>query len=444
MTIHSKDGQTWQTKLKRIGELSAENKEIVFNNLGHLLSEKMLTDLYYELDANKAKGMDRVTKEDYGESLYENVKNLVSSLRKGVYHPKPVRIVEIPKENGDTRPLAISCFEDKLVQLCISKILNTIYEPLFLPCSYGFRPSQSCHDALKALNAHMFQNWDSACVEIDIRSCFNTIPHDALLDFLQRKISDKRLIKLILIIMRPQIMEGEMIVRNTKGCPQGSIVSPVLANIFLHYVIDDWFNSLQHEHLKGYAAEVRYADDMVFVFGDKQEAERFYAVLPKRLQKYGLEMNLEKSQLLAVGHNAAVRAHAQGRKLPTFKFLGFTCYWGKGRKGYWRLKYTSRQDRFTAKLKGLKNYLQQNLNTPNIGELFNRVNQVVRGWINYHGISDNYRRVSAFIYNCKRIIYKWFQRRGRKHSPTWEKVMKYLEKIGFPKKWKAVSMFTNH
>ncbi len=433
MSVHSNDGfKTWLTKLDRIGELSASSKDIVFNNLGHIIDANLLKELYFSLNGKKAVGVDKVTKEAYGLHLNKNIECLLNRLRRGTYKPKPARITEIPKEDGSTRPLAISCFEDKLVQLAISAILGKIYEPLFLNCSYGFRPERGCHDAIKALNASTLKNWNGAVVEIDIKKYFNRIPHDAMMRFLRHKISDKRFLRLIDILMTTAIMEGKKEVKNSIGCPQGSIVSPILANIYLHYVVDLWFNAIGRTHIKGRAEMVRYADDMVFTFESMSEAKRFYKVLPKRLTKFGLEMHEEKSSILPAGHNAAKKAKVQGQRLPTFNFLGFTCYWGISRKGYWTLRFSSRRDRFTSKLKGMKEFLRKNLNTPDTPTVINTVIRVIRGWVNYHYISYNERRVKSFIEYCKHILLQWFNRRGGRKRMYWAKFVLILKFYRFP------------
>lgn len=442
MSVHSEDRATWLTKLERIGKLSAKDPKIIFNNLGHIIDADMLKEQYQRLDPKKAIGIDRMTKQAYGENLDENILNLVKKIRAGTYQPKPARITEIPKEDGSTRPLAISCFEDKLVQLAASTILSKIYEPLFLPCSFGFREGQSCHDALKALNSASFKNWNGAIIEIDIRKYFNTIPHEALMQILSNKISDSRFMKLIDVLITAPILEkGKAISKNTQGCPQGSIISPVLANIYLHYVIDEWFENIKDTHMRGRAELVRYADDMVFCFEHMSVAKRFYEVLPKRLNKFGLQLHEGKSQIIAAGHRAAQRAKAQGQRLKTFNFLGFTCYWGRSLKGFWRLKYTSRKDRFAAKLKGMRAYLRENLNTKDTVQTVKRVIQVVRGWVNYHAVSDNEKRVSSFIGSSKRILWKWLNRRGGNRHATWSRLIQVLKALGFPERWKVISMF---
>jgi len=442
MTVHSKDRASWLTKLERIGALSAGNKDLVFNNIGYLINADMLEEQYWQLNGKKAVGIDNVTKASYGEKLEENIHALIQSIRRGTYKPKPVRITEIPKENGSTRPLAISCLEDKLVQLAASTILSKIYEPLFLPCSYGFRPNRSCHDALRALNSAVFPNLNGSIVEIDIRKYFNTIPIKELMKFLQKKISDRRFLRLVEVLIKSPIKEGKQIIANTSGCPQGSIISPVLANIYLHYVIDEWFESIKDPHIYGRAELIRYADDMVFTFEKQSEAKRFYRVLPKRLAKFGLELHADKSQVLPAGCGCAQQADKQGRRIPTFNFLGFTCYWGKSKnRKFWRLKYMSRRDRLTTKLKGLREFLWGNLSTKRTKAILETIMRVVRGWISYHNISDNSHRIEAFRKQVMRTIFKWINRKGRKHPMSWSRFNRMLDAISFPKAGKVISMF---
>lgn len=396
MAVLSNDGAPWLTKLDRIGKRSARDERCVFSNLGHLIDADMLKELYHRLDGSKAVGIDDVTKEDYGKQLDEHVSDLIKRLRRGTYRPKPARVRRIPKADGGTRPLAISCIEDKLVQLAVSTVLQAVYEPRFLPCSYGFRPGRSCHDALRALNRAMFRNWQGAVVEVDIRKCFDSIPHSELLNMLRRKISDRCFLGLINTLMTAPIKEGQQTTRNERGCPQGASVSPVLANIYLHHVLDEWFESIKTTQLRGRAECIRYADDMVYTFQHPRDAERFFKALPKRLSKYGLE---------------------------------------------WRLKYTSRKDRFAAKLKGMRQYLRKHLATADTHGLLTRVIRGIRGWVNYHGISDNSRRVGQFLERGKRIILRWFNRRGGNRRMTWARLLVRLKHLGYPVTWKTTSMF---
>lgn len=443
MSVHSKDRKTGRTKLERISLRARKNPSGEFNNLGHAVDRYLLQERYQQQDGRKAVGVDGVTKSDYGKNLNRQIDILIQRIRRGVYKPKPSRVVEIPKEDGSKRPLAIACFEDKLVQSAVSAILTEIYEPMFYECSYGFRPGRNCHQALRALMNHTFRMRDGAVVEIDIQGYFNTIPHKELLYFLQLKIKDKRFIKLIATLMRtPRLNADNEIIDNESGCPQGSIVSPILANIYLHHVIDEWFNQTVRQHLRGRAEMVRYADDMVFIFSDKCDAERFYKVLPKRFMRFGLALHEKKSQLVESGRDAAARAQARGEKLPSYKFLGFVCYWGKARKGFYRLKYKSRGDRITAKLHGLKRYLRKCLTAGNRHVVVKQVIRIVKGWINYHAISDNERRVKSFVLKCKRYLFKWLNRRGGRRRMNWERFARLLKYNQYPERWKTTSMFT--
>ncbi|SPR12337.1 reverse transcriptase domain-containing protein [Orientia tsutsugamushi] len=379
MTVHSTDRNTWLTKLERIKLLSSKNQDIKFNNLGHIIDLKMLEEQYKELDSKKAIGIDGITKEDYGKKLKANLLSLLTRIRKGQYQAKPARIREIPKKDGGKRPLVISCFEDKIIESTVSKILNSVFEPIFLKYSYGFRPKLNAHDALRELNRLTYNFNKGGIVEIDITKCFNTIKHCELMEFLRKRISDKKFLRLVMKLIETPIIENDTIVTNKEGCRQGSIVSPILANIFLHYVIDSWFAKISKENLMGQTGMVRYCDDMVFVFEMKADAKRFYDVLPKRLNKYGLNINEAKSQMIKSGRVHAANLAKQGKKIASYNFLGFTCYWGKSRFGTtWRLKYTSRRDRFTEKLKGLRKYLRSQLNKQDKTQTLSQVIRVIR------------------------------------------------------------------
>lgn len=442
MVVHSTDEQQRTTKLERIGKLAVERKDLVFNNLGHIIDLKLLRECYQQLDGRKAVGIDRVSKTKYGENLEENLMSLLDLIRKKAYKPRPSRIVEIPKEDGSTRPLAISCFEDKIVQLAVSTILTTVFEPLFLTCSFGYRERLNGHEALRALMKHSNRNHRGATLEIDLKQYFNTIPHQELLEVLRKKIVDTRFLQLVTTLLRSPVLEGDVVKLNTLGCPQGSIVAPILSNIYLHYVLDDWFETIKKSHIKGNAELVRFADDAVFVFQHQTEAQRIYKVLPERLDKYGLKLHEGKSRIMLSGKRHAEFAASRKERLPAYKFLGFICYWDKSKAGFWRLKYKSRSDRLTRILKELRKYLRANI-SQNTTLVLKRVKRVVRGWINYHAISDNQRTVSNFILLCKRILFNWLKRRGGKRKMNWSKFSKFLKRMAYPERFKTVSMFTS-
>ena len=443
MITHSKGENQKKTKLDRIGKVARSKKDTVFNNIGHIIDLNLLRECYQQLDRKKAVGIDGVTKEAYGIKLEENLQDLLARIRKGAYRPQPSRIVEIPKEDGSFRPLAISCLEDKIVQTAVSTILTLMYEPLFLPCSYGYREGINAHEALRALMKYNDQIGNGATIEIDLKRYFNSIPHTVMMNILQEKISDKRFLKLIETLIRSPKMEDDKAVLNVRGCPQGSILSPILANIYLHVCIDEWFHAIKQTHMKGTAELVRFADDMVFVFQNRSDADRFFQVLPKRLEKFGLEINLDKSSIIPTGKLAAKVTHQRGERIPTYNFLGFTCYWGQSRNGAWRLKYKSRSDRLASKMKSFRIYLKDNLNVET-QTVLKRVIRVVKGWINYHAISDNKRRVNSFILMCKRTLFWWRNRKGGQRKLSWEKFTKVLKTVGFPETFKVTSMFTTY
>ena len=428
------------TKLERIGKRAKFRRDTVFNNIGYAVDLDLLHESYRELEGSKAIGIDGVTKVLYGAKLEENLQDLLARIRRNAYKPQALRLVEIPKEDGSTRPLAISCFEDKIVQQVVLKILTAIYEPQFLPCSYGYREGVNGHEALRALMRHSNQSPEGATLEIDLRKYFNSIPHESLQSILREKITDKRFLKLIEKLIRAPVMANGKAQLNTIGCPQGSIISPILSNIYLHHVMDNWFHEIRKSHLKGKAEMVRFADDMVFVFQFKEDAEKFYKVLPKRLEKYGLKLHEDKSSILQSGSKVAEEAEKRGEHIPAYKFLGFVCYWGKSRSGWWRMKYKSRSDRFASKLKGLRNYLRGNL-SEETHKILERVKRIVGGWVNYHAISDNQRRVSSFILLSKRIVFDWINRKGGNRKMNWATFGRLLKQINYPQNFKTTSMF---
>ncbi len=424
----------WLMKLQRIEARSRAYPDELFNNVFHIIGVDMLRAIYCDMPSNKAIGIDGVSKDVYGENLDENLNLLITRIKRGTYKPKPARLVEIPKEDGSTRPLAISCFEDKLVQEAVNKILNMIYEPLFLNSSYGFRPNRSPHLALKRLTEECYKLKEGAIVEIDLKKCFNMIPHEPLKEFLDEKISDGRFLRLIdSLIKTPMCGKDGGVIPSEMGCPQGSIISPVLANIYLHHVIDKWFEAINISHLNGKGNAIRFADDAVFVFNSRTEAEKFAKVLPKRLAKYGLELNEAKSGILPAGSFLIQKMVNSGVKPPTFKFLGFLCYWGLNKSGkFYRLKFKSRNDRLQNKINGLRKYLKQNLNAPDTGYILDTVKRVILGWMNYHSISDNIRQVKLFDYLVKRNLLRWFRRRSQRSRMTIVRLIEILKERRYP------------
>ena len=407
----------------------------MFNNLGHLLDLDLLRECYHGLDGTKAVGIDGVTKEKYGVNLEENLKELLMKIRKGSYHPQASRIQEIAKSDGGKRPLAIACFEDKIVQEGVRRVLERIYEPLFLESSHGFRVGRGCDTALVALNGHLMRWECGAVLEIDLRKYFNTIPHEPLIRLLRMKIADERFLHLIIKLLKaPSLDEEGMAVRNEIGSPQGSILSPLIANVYLHYVMDIWFSWKNDSEYGGSARMVRYADDAVFTFASLPKAEEFRKQLEARLESFGISLHPAKTKALVCGQNQAAQCERRGVRMPSFTFLGFLHVWGisvrrKDGKRFWRVKRHTCPQRFRKKLAEIKESIRRNRHER---DLLPRLKRVVEGYLNYFAINDNKRRISQFVCEVKRMLFKYLNRRSQRRSLNWSQFTQILKRVGFP------------
>lgn len=424
-----------QTKLERVERRSRQDRRAVFNNLGHIINAEMLRSCFHGLDGSKAIGIDKVTKESYGKDLDKNLDRLLMKIRRGSYHPKASRIIEIPKVDGSTRPLAISCFEDKIVQEAVKQIIERIYEPVFMDCSYGFRPERNCHQAVISVKRHMM-SWDArAILEIDLRKYFNSIPHEHLIRLLKIKIADERFLRLIIKLLKaPTLNPNGKPERNEIGSPQGSILSPVIANMYLHYVLDIWFSWLNSKKYEGKAQMVRYADDAVFVFSGLAAAERFKSELVKRLESFGISINESKTKILACGRYEAAKHARLGVKMPSFTFLGFVHVWGISAnritgKAFWRVKTRSCPKRFKSKLAVIKAMIKKRRHDK---YLIARIKPVVDGYLNYFAVTDNMRRAGQFTHEVKWMLFKYLNRRSQKRSFDWERFTAILQSEKFP------------
>ncbi len=416
----------------------------MFNNVGHLITLDFLRTCHNELDGAKAVGVDGVKKEDYAKNLPENLKQLLMRIRRGSYHPQPSRIVEIPKTDGTMRPLAISCYEDKIVQEALRKILERIYEPIFLKCSHGFRPGRGCDTALVALNDRLKSADCGGVLEIDLRKYFNTIPHEPLTRLLRLKIKDERFLCLIIKLLKAPTQDKEgRVTRNDLGSPQGSILSPLLANLYLHYVMDIWFSWINESKLGGSAGLVRYADDAVFTFRTLAEATEFRIELAQRLNSFGISLNDAKTKALVCGPQVASQYERKGLKMPHFTFLGFLHVWGKAwnrKRGisFWRVKRRTCPMRFRKKLAELTTLIKKSRHDKNLLE---RVKRIVRGYVNYFAINDNEKRVGQFLREVRRLLFKWLNRRSQRHSLTWDEFQQVLDKAKFPNRVHLRNLF---
>ncbi len=423
----------WKTKLHRISVRSAAQPQGVFNNLGHLLSEEMLIDIFHGLRGNKAVGIDGTTKEKYGKELSQNISKLLSRIRRGSYKPSASRVVKIPKASGGTRPLAISCFEDKLVQTAVKRILEAVYEPLFKDVSHGFRPRRSCHTALRSLSENLYSLFSGSIVEIDIKKCFDTIPHDKLFEIIEQKVQDKRFVRLLEKLVRAPIKEENGRVDISRiGCPQGSSLSPLLCNIYLDHVLDKWFEDIQ-VHFNGKKQnQIRYCDDAIWIFAKDTDAQRFYQVLPKRLEKYGLSINKEKSGIIRAGSRYSEFLSQNKRRAKVFKFLGFNVYWCRSYTGPFRARFKSHGKSLSDILGRIKVYLKEHLNTKDFKKFLRDYYSRIKGWMKYHAISGNQERVSVFLQICQRLLHRWWNRRSQRSYVVWNRFSKILKRLKFP------------
>ena len=347
-----------ETKLTRIAEISKERPKEIFTSIYHFMNKELLMLCHKELDGKKATGLDGVTKSDYEQNLEENLEQLEKELQNMSYKPSPAKRVYIPKANGKVRGLAIASYEDKIVQLALKKIIEAIYEPKFLNCMYGFRPNRGCHEALKALNKNIEYGRVSYVVEADIKSFFDNVDHEWLIKCLEQHIKDPRIIRLIKRFLKAGIIENGKRTATKEGTPQGSILSPVLANIYMHYVLALWFEKAIKLKSKGESYITIYADDFVCCFQYRDEAEEFYKkLLPNRLKKFNLELAEEKTRLIPFGRFA--QENNKNGKPGTFDFLGFTHYCSKSRKGKFRVKRKTSRKKKNSKIKEFKIWLKK-------------------------------------------------------------------------------------
>jgi RNA-directed DNA polymerase len=416
VTLNAESILDTATKLRQIAELSQRKPGEVFNNLMHLFNKQSLRECFHELDGRKALGADGISKDKYKEGLENNLEDLLKRMKQMAYRPEAVRQVLIPKEGkpGATRPLGISNFEDKIVQKMMQKVLESIYEPLFKVCSHGFRPEKSCHTAIKALEDYLFYHETEAAVDVDISNFFGSIGHEKLLNMLRNKISDQKFIRYVARMFKAGVLADGELVLSDEGVPQGSVCSPVLANVFAHYVIDEWFE----EEIKTHKATemFRYADDIVIVCLRKEDAEEVMAALDKRLAEYGLKLSKEKTKLIGFSKKEARKGTQQG----SFDFLGFTFYLGRSRKGLVIPKLKTNGKRMRAKLKKVNQWARETRSRVELKEMWKTCCSKLRGHIRYYGVSYNFKQIEAFRYEVKRIMFKWINRRSQKRSMTWD------------------------
>lgn len=415
-----------ELKLSLIAGHATREPDLQFTSLAHLLNREFLEQCFYSLNRNKAVGLDNVSWHDYEESLEENLTSLVERLKSKKYKPIPARRVYIPKDSGGERPLGIPAIENKIVEKGVTRILQSIYEQDFSDISYGFRPKRNCHQALNELDDQIMRNPINHIVEADIKGFFDNVSHEQLLKFLEIRIKDSSMLQLIRKFLKAGYVDDALIYTSDKGTPQGSILSPLLANVFLHYVLDVWFETIVKKHTKGYCEIIRYADDFVCVVQYENDARKIEDALQNRFNKYGLEIHPEKSRRISFGRFETENAKKQKRPANTFDFLGFTHFCDKARKGFFKLGRKTSRKKFVNKCKEMTIWLKKIRNKMKPKEWWETLNSKLRGHYQYYGVSGNYKGVDAFYKHTVRTLHKWLNRRSQKHSMSWENFNNYL------------------
>jgi RNA-directed DNA polymerase len=430
-----------RTSLRGIAKKAQEQKKHRFGNLYEMLNEEFLLDSWRYIRQDAAYGVDQVSAEEYEENLEENIGQLVERLKRKSYRAKLVRRQYIPKGEGKFRPLGIPATEDKLLQVAVKRILEAIYEQDFLRCSYGYRPNVGALHAVDKLTVKLQFGQYNFIVEADIKGYFDNMDHERLVEMLEERIDDRALIRLIKKWLKAGILDTDgKVIHPVTGTPQGGIVSPILANVYLHYVLDLWFHQVVKKHCRGEAWLIRYADDFVCAFQYQEDAERVYRVLGKRLGKFGLEVAAEKTRVIPFH-----RDPPSGKT--GFDFLGFEFYWGKDRGGRPHLKRRTSRKKLRASLNRFAAWCRENRNL-RLMTLFRRLNAKLRGYFNYYGVVGNYASLNQFFWQAMRILFKWLNRRSQRRSFNWQGFQELLKHfrveqpriVGRPKMRKAASL----
>jgi RNA-directed DNA polymerase len=409
---------------------------MAFTTLAHHIDIDWLLEAYRQTRKDGAVGVDGQTAADYEANLMGNLQDLLDRAKSGTYVAPPVRRVHIPKAGSpnETRPLGIPTFEDKILQRAVLMVLEPVYEADFLDVSHGFRPGRGAHTAIGSLWQQATKLGGDWIVDVDLRKCFDTIDHGHLREFLKRRVRDGVIVRLIGKWLNAGVLEDGVHTTPEQGTPQGGVISPLLANIVLHYVLDEWFEREARPRLKGQAFLIRYADDFVIGVAREDDARRIMAVLPKRMSKYGLTVHPEKTRLVRFGPHEAGDSDTEGRKHSeprAFDFLGFTHYWGRSRQGFWVVKRKTAKDRFRRALQSLWDWCRVNLHQP-IQDHHRKLRQKVTGHYAYYGITGNANRLSAYLRGVRRAWKYWLSRRDRDGSMNWSEYQRLERRYSLP------------
>jgi RNA-directed DNA polymerase len=419
------------TGLRKIAVRAKREPAARFHSLAHLIDEELLARAYARLRGEAAVGVDGITKDQYGQDLRNKLRDLHERLKTMRYRHQPIRRVHIPKEKkGQTRPIGISATEDKVVQNALREVLEAVYEQTFLDCSYGFRPGRSAHDAVRALTRAVNAGEANWILEFDVVSFFDSVRRSQLLEMLQERVADGSLLRLIGKCLHVGVLDGEIFTEPSEGTVQGSTLSPMLGNVYLHTVLDRWFAEEVRPRLRGKATFIRFADDGVFGFERQDDAERVQAVLSKRMERFGLTLHPEKTRLL--DFRKPSRSRGEGRSPTTFDFLGFGWYWRRTRAGSWAVACKTRRARLARAIQRVHVWCRKNRHLP-VQQQHATLVRKVRGHLNYFGVNGNIHSLRRFVHQAKRSWFKWLNRRSQRARLTWERFEDLLGDLPLPK-----------
>ena len=420
------------TRLARIAELARNHPDRAFRSLHHAIDIDWLREAYRRTRKDGATGVDGQRAADFAMDLEGNLQNLLGQFRTGAYRAPPVRRVHITKADGrSTRPIGIPTFEDKVLQRALAMLVEAICEPEFHPGSFGFRPGRNAHDALESLRNGLMSMRGGWVLEVDIKSFFDTLDHGVLRQFLDRRLTDGVLRRAIDKWLKAGVLEGRELSRPEQGTPQGGVISPLLANIYLHEVLDRWFEADVKPRLKGQAFLVRYADDFVIAFAREDDARKVLDVLPKRFGKYGLTLHPDKTRLVNFTR-PSYRDDDPGEGPSSFELLGFNHHWGRSLKGYWVVKRTTMRSRFTRAIRAVRQWCRLNRHRP-VPEQCNALGQKLRGHYGYFGIIGNFEALARFAREVEKAWHKWLCRRSQRSYIPWPRFAKLLKRHPLPR-----------
>jgi RNA-directed DNA polymerase len=431
-----RNSSTVSTKQQRVATLAKQSPLMGFTSLAYLMDIDWLHEAFQRTRKDGATGVDGMTATAYEANLEVNLQGLLDRAKSGTYHAPPVRRVHIPKGGSttETRPIGIPTLEDKVLQRAVAMLLEPIYEQDFYPCSFGFRPGRSAHQALEALWKQTMDSHGGWILEVDIRKFFDTLDHAHLRAFLQQRVCDGVLTRLIGKWLQAGVMEDGTVTYPSAGSPQGGVISPLLSNIFLHHVLDDWFEREVKPRLRGRAYLIRYADDFVIGFSQEEDARRVMAVLPQRFSKYGLAIHPDKTGLIpfqAPPLAASGTGAGPGTPAGTFTLLGFTHYWGRSLQGNWVVKRKTASSRLSRALRSIAQWCRFHRHHP-VGEQQQTLGQKLRGHFAYYGITGNFKSLSWFRFGVVQCWRKWLNRRNRERSLDWDLFNRLLERYPLP------------